>query len=845
MNEITTMLKFGQLCLAGQLTSALPLENTQVKAKITGLACQVTVTQNFSNPLHNPAELEYLFPLPHSAALLDFELRIGARIVKASLQESGQALETYEQAASSGQHASLLEQRRSNLFALKLANVMPGEKVSVTILYQERLTLQKDLVEFVFPMGLTPRYTSPTQPGEGADVNPPLAMPGEPVGPVEIQLAVDLGVETSQPTSPSHSIRVENTSPHQWQVNTAAACLPDHDFVVRFPLVGAGLELGAWSSLEKNGESLLVSWLPPAGQLTESAVQPREFIFILDRSGSMSGEPIQQARNALRACLRILEPQDSFRILLFDDRLEWYRSDPSNVTQSEIDRADRYLNQVDGRGGTEIIPAIEAALSLPADPGRTRYLVFLTDGAVSAEDRALAAIRKQLKQARIFTFGIGPSVNRALLSGLARMGRGAADFLQLDEDIEGAILRFQDKVAFPLLTDLRLEWTGCQAWDIYPEILPDLYEGDALEFVAHLQRNNAQEPVQLTLSGMRGGQIVRMALILPPALEYDAVVSRSWAQARLSALLEQQQNGSGAASHQVRQEIIHLSLAHHLITPFTSFVAVDSLVSNASGSMQPIAIAQPLPKGLDWSGFISTNTAAGLPPQAPMMAAFSMPAPSPMAQPGFTRARRSSLPSSGKGGGDRKIADQTSSDYQPPEELFKSEPHEENRPAYDSADALRWLARHQRINGSWEDDGELTAAALLAFIRHGQTGQAGHYRKQVQRACQWLEKTKTKGPAAFISAAALHEFANMDGGSIVLQTANTLLAGLPKPQNSLEQAALVAAGLDTRPSSITNLSITPENLPLLALLKQPVPKLTELLRQEPSLRTYIWAVVLG
>jgi len=332
----------GQLFAASEMESPLPLEHTGVTVQVTGLLVSVAVTQRFGNPLHAPVEMDYLFPLPHEAAIMDFELRIGPRTVRAEMRELEQARAAYAEAQKAGQRAGLLEQRRPNLFALRLANVLPGETILATVRYQQRLRFDSGLFEFIYPMGLTPKYTSAAHPAESACVQAPVAQPGEAIGAIELSLAVDAGLPVSDPTSPSHPIEVTRLDAHRFQVQLAGEHIPDHDFVLRYAPANDQMALSAWASAEKGGEIFMATLTPPS---LEAAPQPapRQFVFVLDRSGSMSTEPITQARNALRACLRALNPSDTFLILLFDDQLEWYRPEPTPVTQAEIDRADAFL----------------------------------------------------------------------------------------------------------------------------------------------------------------------------------------------------------------------------------------------------------------------------------------------------------------------------------------------------------------------------------------------------------------------------------------------------------------------------------------------------------------------
>jgi Ca-activated chloride channel family protein len=548
------------------------------------------------------------------------------------------------------------------------------------------------------------------------------------------------------------------------QVRLAGEQIPDHDFVLRLPAAGDLPGAAAWASPAAEGAYFMAAILPPRAN-SEPLQVPREFIFVLDRSGSMSGGPILQARNALRACLRALNPDDTFRVLLFDDQLEWYQPEPSAVTQAAVDCADAFLSQVDARGGTEIIGALEAALSLPSDPRRTRLVVFLTDGAVSAEAAALEALGRRLGAARVFTFGIGPSVNRALLARMARLGKGASEFLQADEDIEGAVIRFQDRVSFPVLTDLTLRWESGNAWDIYPARLPDLYMGQALELCGRVRPANG--PARLVVSGKRGEERFEQLLELAVPAQPDEALGRVWARARVDDLLEEAALDP-RRSDALRAAVIGLALEHHLVTPFTAFAALDETAVAAGGKPMLIKVSQPLPQGLDFGVDMpqSFASAAMMPPSV---------APAPMRSAKMGPARRAKTVWMAALPQDDAVPDV--------EAMDGAMPLAETTPPYTSArgreETLRELARTQRLDGSWGGEVELTAAALLAFVRAGHTATAGSFRQAVRRAANWLAAQPASGFPAQARARALRELAERGGDAKMRAAADAAEQGLP------------------------------------------------------------------
>jgi Ca-activated chloride channel homolog len=767
------------LVLPGAVDSALPLERTRVNVHITGPLVSVVIGQHFTNPLKEAAELDYLFPLPEEAAVSGFELRIGTRHVQGDLQESEAARTAYEDARQQGKRSGLFEQRRPNLFAVRLANILPGEAVDAEIRYQERVKFNDGEYEFVFPMGLTPKYDRPDQPQEGQGTHAPLAKREEKIGPVEIQTTVDAGFAVAEPTSPSHAIEVTRTDARRFQLHLAGENIPDHDFVLRYALVGDGISAAGWTSGE-SGKEFFLATLVPARLEEEPQVPPREFIFVLDRSGSMTGEPIAQARNALRACLRTLNPEDTFRILLFDNQLEWFRAEAAQVTQAQVEQADAYLDKVQGRGGTEILGAIDAVLSLASDSERTRFIVFLTDGAVSAEAQALEQIRARIGAARLFSFGVGPSVNRALLSRMARLGRGRAEFMQLDEDIEGAIIRFQDSVSFPLLINLSLEWQNGKAWDVYPVRLPDLYSGEPVEFSGRLARN-AEQPLRLVLRGERAGQPVALELNLYPPAGRDAAIERVWAQARVEDFIEQQEL-EPARAQALRDDILGLALEYNLVTRYTAFVAIDQDIAQGGGNPRVVHVALPLPKGLSPEGFQPQAQMARLGMALP--AAF-MPAPAAPGQAGPGPLRKLMTQLSGG-----KTIQESAAGLDADPSLFTPFGIARESAAKKNEPALRQLARTQNLDGSWKEEVEQTAAALLAFVRAGYTPRSGSFRQALRRAAVWLASHPGTGFAAFARALAFAELARATGEANDQAQAQTARLALPAPSSRLEKVVL-------------------------------------------------------
>ncbi len=702
----------GMIRLPGRLESALPLRNTQVNVKILGGLTSVQVRQQFQNPLNGQAELEYLFPLPEDAAVTGFRLRAGERVIRSVLQESGQARGTFEEARRTGRRAGLLEMRRPNLFSVQLTQLRGGEEIETQITYIDRLELREDGYEFVFPMGLTPKYDRAAYPEEGSGTRAPFTLSRELVGRVSIEVMAELGVSCADPLSPSHALSVQRESATRLKISLKNEEIPDRDFVLRLPCLSGTSLSAVWTTI-KSPEGWLVGSILPPREDADTQPPPREFVFVLDRSGSMGGLPILQAKNALKACLRTLNQQDTFRIQVFDHVVEWLSSEPCRAAQAEVWQADAQLDRVDARGGTEIADALKAALSLAVDPRRQRYVVFLTDGAVSAEEEVIHTMLRLRRGARIFTFGIGSSVNRALLRQIARLGQGASEFLQNEEEIEESLIRFQNRISFPALQDLRLSWSQGMPAQILPDPLPDLYYGQALSISGRLGTPPGAK-TEMRLSGTAAGHAVNtVCQVLPIPALFEDMGALFAARDQIEAW--EDETRLTKKTRDLEEKITRLAMSHGLATAYTSLVAVDEAPGGVSGSPVKIDVALPLPRGGEIDGGYASQAFIA-PPGAP--------AYKTLRSRSFGMADHSML--------------QSDSDRQ-----AIAVPVME-----DKESKLRRLARRQRMNGSWDEDVEMTCAAVLAFLRLGHSPTAGSFRPALRKALAWL---RTQHPEGFIS----------------------------------------------------------------------------------------------
>jgi Ca-activated chloride channel family protein len=537
--------------------------------------------------------------------------------------------------------------------------------------------------------------------------------------------------------------------------------------------------------------------LLPQVEVQPEDVLPRELLFVFDRSGSMAGESIVQARNALHGLLRALNPGDTFNIIPFDHKIEQFAPQPLPFTQEHIDRADAYIEHLYGRGGTEILKALQAALHQPRDPKRMRVIVFLTDGAVANEDQVLRQVQGSLNEARVYAFGVGTAVNRFLLDKLAQAGRGSVDYIFPGQSIEEAVQRFQNRAAFPLLVDTRIEWGSSAITDMFPTPLPDLYAGQPLTILARFHRG-IHTTLRLTGHTANGSYEQMLEFELPEATpdrsEHWAALPQVWARARIDELMDVERYNP-REKNRVRDEILGLALAYRLLSPYTAFVAIEEWRDEHTGRAQSTSVQVPihLPQG--------THCEAFEPPQQVMYAAAMPSAPSRRGRMTSKHAAPDSAAHSEFGGGMHMLA----TSPQPASKSRVSPGHGSSRqetsrtPAQQAADALRYLARTQAVSGAWAASEIATALALLAFVRHGHSDRTGSFRPQLTRTVRWLSDHARQPGTSPVVAWALAELAAVTGAEAHIAARDAALANAAS-SDELEQSVVLRAQQTTQGS---------------------------------------------
>jgi Ca-activated chloride channel family protein len=567
------------------------LLNTDVQMSISGLVARVSVRQEFRNTSTDWVEGIYVFPLPDKAAVDRMRLRIGERFIEGEIQEKEQAKKTYEKAKKAGKKASLVEQQRANLFTTAVANIAPGELVVIEIEYLEDVRYEEGQFSIRFPMTLTPRYVSgsalPDRVGSGWAPDTDRVADASLITPPQVssskghQLSLTANVNAGMPleiiASRYHPVSITKESngkdKNRYSVSLrAATVVMDHDFELLWRPVPSAAPR-AMSFVETiNGKPYYLLMVMPADQQELSvATLPRETIFIIDTSGSMHGVSIKQAKRAVQLALKGLKAGDMFNIIEFNSvTTSLYRESKAVTTQSLL-AASNFVKHLEADGGTEMRPALSRALDSSPAEEHLRQVVFITDGSVGYEDELFSMIEDRLGGARLFTVGIGSAPNSWFMRKAAQAGRGSYTFISALHEVQEKMHDLFMKLEQPQVIDIEVQWPSSIVSDSFPSAIPDLYLGEPLvvkvEATGKLRDNDS---VRISGNSSAGAWAASVSLADVPE---SPGVAALWARARIGELMDIERRHP--QPDEIRAGIVQTALTHHLVSKYTSLVAVD------------------------------------------------------------------------------------------------------------------------------------------------------------------------------------------------------------------------------------------------------------------------------
>jgi len=599
----------------GKPVLELPLKHTSVSASVSGYITRVNVTQTFQNPFKEKIEAVYVFPLPNRAAVDAMTMKIGDRVIIGEIKKREEAKAIYEKAKAEGHVAALLEQERPNIFTQSVANIEPGKEIEVIISYVEELKYERGHYQFVFPMVVGPRYIpgSPTTTPDGGGwspdtsrvpdasrITPPVMKPDTRSGhDIDVTVNIDAGVPIIALESKSHKISVQETGRSTRLVTLDPAdTIPNKDLIIDYAVAGDTPEIAVLTH-GKDGQGFFTMIIQPKANFEANEITPKEMIFVIDRSGSMSGFPIETIKTAMKKCLTGMNPDDTFQIVSFSNEAESFAPAPLPNTKENVEKAVAYIEGKNGGGGTEMLKGVQMAFSYPQDEKRLRIVFLMTDGYIGNEAAILKVVSDNCKDARMFAFGVGSSVNRYFIDGLGEMGRGLAFYVRQNQDPSAQVEEFYERISKPYLTNIEIDYGGLKTSDIYPTTIPDLFSSQPL--VLHGRYMEAGSG-KIVVKGKIAGQPFERTLDVEfpkDRAEHD-VLGTLWARTRIHYLENSYICDPGDKN--IPELVTNLALEFKLMSQYTSFVAVEEKTVTEGGVPKKVLVPVETPEGVSYEG---------------------------------------------------------------------------------------------------------------------------------------------------------------------------------------------------------------------------------------------------
>ena len=593
-------------------TDVFPLKDSHAEVSIVGPIAEVILTQTYTNEGDRPIDATYLFPASTKVAVHGMTMKIGGRTLTAEIQKKEEARKTFEKAKEENKSASLLEQLRPNVFSMNVARILPGDEVRLSLKYSEILVPVASEYEFVVPTAMGPRYGEDGKRGKGKG-NPFLNKNEKTPSRFSTSVAVRSPLPIKTLSCPSHKeAKIEFKSKSEASL-TLPAVVPDRDFITRFRLADEKIASGLISH-QGDGETTFLLQMEPPVKITEDHITPRDFIFVVDVSGSMQGFPLSLAKNVFQELSETLRATDRFNVILFAGANEHLASNSIPATEANIAKASRFLNRQQGGGGTELRMALKSALDQPMDRDIARSVILISDGFISAESEVFDLIRGDQTGTNIFPLGVGSSVNRHLIAGMSRLAGSGEFVVTHSSEAEKAKERLLEAVSAPVLTNIRLESADGKLVEIEPAGRTDLFANRSLSLVGKWE---GKENGTIVLKATRGDGTTLEEKFEMEARDQISALPVLWAREKVRSLADY---ASLTKQGSLVEEVTELGLKYQLLTPFTSFVAVDKIPREDTSESEKVVQAKPLPKGVGNSSHVSGKSSGSVPePGTPLL----------------------------------------------------------------------------------------------------------------------------------------------------------------------------------------------------------------------------------
>ncbi|MGD9683824.1 MAG: VIT domain-containing protein [Candidatus Obscuribacterales bacterium] len=602
-----------------------PLKHTDVKVAVSGYVSRVTVKQTFTNPYKSKIEAVYTFPLSNTGAVDEMLMKTGDRIIHGTIKKREEARKIYEDAKARGKVASLLDQERPNIFTQAVANIEPGATVEITLKYIDLLPYEDGRFTFAFPTVVGPRFNPGTpagRAGTGRDhdtnlvpdaslLTPPVTPEGTRSGhDISISVDIDAGIPMTNVTSKLHEVSIaQEDTKHAHVELERKVTIPNKDFILSWDVAGEALKSGYITyrdPRDKDGSGYFTLMLLPPRKVTPLTVAPKEMIFLIDCSGSQSGMPLDKAKETLAYIVDHMNPKDTFQVISFNNGYDKMLPRPMAASPEMKRRALNYIRKLEARGGTFMAPAVEATCKLPAPENRLRVVTFMTDGYVGNDMEVIGIVKKLRAESRWFSFGTGHSVNRFLIDEIAREGGGEAEYVIAGSKAGETGSRFYKRIASPVLTDIKLQFDGVEVKEVFPKEVSDVWAQKPLYIKGRYLKPGKGS---VTLTGFQAGKPYKqtLALSFPETDTRNSGVASVWARAKIDRLMSEDWQGNP----ELKEEIVDTALEHHIMTQYTSFVAVDESSDTGRDPASRAVVPVAMPDGVSRQGVLGEASRGG------------------------------------------------------------------------------------------------------------------------------------------------------------------------------------------------------------------------------------------
>lgn len=582
----------------------LPLKETSVNTTIVGSIADVTVRQVYVNAGKNPLEAIYTFPMSTNAAVYGMQMKVGKRLITAKIDEKKKARQNYEKAKSEGKRVSLLEQSRPNVFSMNVSNIMVGDSIVVELNYTEVLVPESGEYSFVYPTVVGPRYSGEHDAGQDNQfVSVPYTHESvKPTYKFDYQLTIQAAMPILNVVCTSHKMVVDSPKLNQavLKLDKLEKNGGNRDVIVRYSLQGNEIESGMLL-FEGQDENFFMLMAQPPKRVSKDDIPPREYIFIVDVSGSMWGFPMEVSKSLMRNLLLGLNSSDKFNIVLFSSNAATFSPQSVSPTHENIQEAFDFIKSGSTWSGTEVLDALNTAYALPRpEEDISRTMVILTDGYVNVEQACFEKIRNSNADANFFAFGIGRCVNRYLIEGMAFAGNGQPMVVTKEEEASAQAEKFRNYINTPVLSRIKFQTNGFKAYDVEPATVPDMM---AERPILIFGKYEGKPQGTITLSGKVGRKpfFKTYDMSKVKADKGNGALRYLWARERIK-YLDYLLGANGGDRAPLAQQILDLGLKYNLMTQFTSFIAIDEEVANSNGDPTQVKQALPMPDGVsDWA----------------------------------------------------------------------------------------------------------------------------------------------------------------------------------------------------------------------------------------------------